>query len=863
MNAIYKLWFAKGRQTRPAQSQSDRQIKRLQGTWIGAISTAALLSFTWIPNSYVRMVSWPYCLWWQIALLGFVGWGIWIARQFDRPLHLLGFRLDTIVLLIAISNGLATLNAEFPLVAPSNFLLLCSYGVVLYVLANWLRQSPSLQAHLWFGLVLTGTITHAISLALWRPTTDMWSSHNFYAAIRNPLPLGHHNFVGGYCLLLLPITVGFVLCQHGWRRWIGYGAIALNALALYASGSRGALIGFLALLLIALPLYLILQTHRTKKHWIIGLLLSLLTIGLLFSNPRIRSLATFNPGSNATAFSIEQIADGPGKDRLIMLQAGQRIFQTHPLLGIGPGNLSRVYNLYRPSQAGSGLELVQQLHNTPAQILTESGILGFSAYLLWIGWLLKLGITLYKKELTLPDRILLYSIGASWFGYSVSSLSDYQLENVGIASTLVITSALLIHLVHTYTLSFAPAPTDAPSPDMFSRGMLSKRTRRLFSLGLMLFASVWLQTWARIDVGFYLANAAQQDIESYNLADADRKWLAASQLVPWDPTYAALSAEQLISAIATVEDSEQQKTLSEAAIASLHTTLRAAPNDAWFNQNLAVLLLPTGPAEAEEFARKAALLAPRSQHYTYYTLGLSYLRQGKRDQATTAFILEAIANPQFLTDPLWKTSDLSGFLPAVTDRTLTAWQQILSSTAPNSAQYAWLYQQIAIAQWWNQQPTSVDFTVLSPFIQVVFHTDDNPAQALTLLEPIAHNNPKVALLQAWLSPDQYLTPLLNSSEITPEETQTLTENIQTHRNLRHWLTSITQPITLPQRYGLTFAYRNSAANNIHTILIAPGPTTTPLTNQLNLFPPPPREFAQLDQKLVEIASQSLSPTSPT
>lgn len=842
MHVIYKLWFAKDR---PIQNKTEQTAECWQGTWIGTVAMGAILSFTWLPNSYVRMASWPYCLWWQIAFLALVSWGIWLARQFDRPLQLLGSRLDVIVLLIAISNGLATLNAEFPQVASSNFLLLCSYGIVLYVLANWLRHSPLLKMHLWFALVLIGTVTHIISLSLWRPTTDMWSSQNFYAAIRNPFPLGHHNFVGGYCLLLLPITTGFVMGQQGWRRWVGYSAIALNALALYASGSRGALVGFLALLLIALPLYFFLQPHKTKKQWIVGLLLGLITIGLLFSNPRIRALATINPAAESAGFSIEQIADGPSKDRLFMLQAGQRIFSTHPLLGVGPGNLSRVYNLYRPSQAGSGLELVQQLHNTPAQILAESGILGFSAYLLWIGWLLKLGITLHKKALTPPDRTLLHSIGASWFAYCVSSLSDYQLENIGIASTLVVTSALLIHLTHTYM----------PSPKA-----LSKRTRRLLSLGLMLFASLLIQTWARTDAGFYLAKAAQKDVESYNLADADSKWLAASKLVPWDPTYSALSADQLISVIATAEDTEQQKTLSSAAIASLRTTVAAAPNDAWFNQNLAVLLLPTDPAEAEQLARQAALLAPRSQHYTYYTLGRAYFAQGKHDQAATSFVLEAIANPEFLTAPLWESRGLSALLPIVVTRTITAWQQILQSTAPSSAQYTWLRQQIAIAQWWHHQPNSIDSSTLSPLTQVILKTDKDPAKALALLEPIT-DNPKVTLLQAWLSPDQYLTPLLNSSETTPEETQTLKDNIQTNRNLRYWLTSITQPITLPQRYGLTFAYRNSAANNIRNILLAPGPTTSPLIDQLNLFPSPPREFSQLDQKLVEIASQLPPPKS--
>ena len=91
--------------------------------------------------------------------------------------------------------------------------------------------------------------------------------------MRNSLPLGHHNFVGGYCLLLLPIVIGLTLVQEGKIPWLGYGAIALNALSLYASGSRGALLGAIALTIVASLLNLISHPPKTKKHWIIcGLL---------------------------------------------------------------------------------------------------------------------------------------------------------------------------------------------------------------------------------------------------------------------------------------------------------------------------------------------------------------------------------------------------------------------------------------------------------------------------------------------------------------------------------------------------------------------------------------------------------------
>ena len=105
-------------------------------------------------------------------------------------------------------------SRHFKAVAGLNFLLLTSYGIVLYLTVNWLHHTPLLKARLWLALTVTGTLTHLISLAFWRPNRAMWISGDFYTAIRNALPLGHHNFVGGYCLLLLPLVTGICIYSN-------------------------------------------------------------------------------------------------------------------------------------------------------------------------------------------------------------------------------------------------------------------------------------------------------------------------------------------------------------------------------------------------------------------------------------------------------------------------------------------------------------------------------------------------------------------------------------------------------------------------------------------------------------------------
>ncbi|MBE9063602.1 O-antigen ligase family protein [cf. Phormidesmis sp. LEGE 11477] len=848
------------------RSGYSREAVGWQGAWLGMTGLLALFSFSWLPNSYLLMVGWPYCLWWQAAFVLLVGWGVWMSRQFARPLSLLGHHLDWIASIFAVGGGLSVVTAQFRTVAGLNFLLFISYGLVLYISVNWLRQSPNLVKKLWSALVITGTLTNVISIAFWRPTLAMWTSQNFYAAIRNPWPLGHHNFVGGYCLLLLPLVVGLTLTQVGKWCWIGYGAIALNAIALYISGSRGALLGVTALGMLCLVFFLANYHLPAYKKWMIAGLLCSLLIGIFFSNPRVRSLASQFP-TTSRQISIEHIADGPTKDRLFMLKAGQNIFRDHPVLGVGPGNLSRIYARYRPIEAGSGLELVQQLHNTPAQVLAELGIVGFSAYLLWIGALLKIGISLHRKIIAKEkveeaaeksDRILLYSIGSSWFAYSISSLTDYQLENIGITTTLVITAALLIALADQYLVNDCAPP-------------ISHHYRRLIGLFLLLYLSLTIQAWARVDASFYLASAADRDIQNYRFADADTEWEKASLLMPSDPTFAALSAQQLVTLAKQSTTLANRKTLIEEAIDSLKAAVKASPNDAWLNQNLAVLLLETQPDQARQYLHHVVALLPRGQYATYYTLGHAYLNQNQPAQASIAFTLESLANPSFLTDPIWKQPLLSEYLPAVLDQTLAIWQSILARIPPDSIQYRWLNRQIILTKWWFRQSVSTDeIKSLRPEHQAVVELSSTAGQdtqkRLAVLTEVlssqditsAEQVSRLSLLRAWVDPEQYLSDVLEEGSLTKAEKQLLIKDIQTHQNLREWLISINSPKADKVRHGLAFAYRNRFANDITQILSADGLSDSYLLDQLNLFSAPPREFSQLDREIADLSDRELA-----
>lgn len=123
----------------------------------------------------------------------------------------------------------------------------------------------------------------------------------------------------------------------------------------------------------------------------------------------------------------------------------------------------------------------------------------------------------------------------------MSSLTDYQLENIPIAGTLVALVVVLLRLADAYGLP--PAP-------------VLPRQRRLASLALWTWIGLLFYVWLpfTLTVGFgALADGAFYR-QQLNLADS--RWHKATILSPWDPTAAAVASETLYKLDAVLGDSE-------------------------------------------------------------------------------------------------------------------------------------------------------------------------------------------------------------------------------------------------------------------------------------------------------------------
>ena len=804
-----------------------------------------MVVMAWLPHSYLRMVGWPWALVWQVGFLAIALWLITQLRQLDRPFRPLGYGLDWAVAATGVSLIICSLASDFRAVALWNVVLASFYLLALYGGVNWVRQTQVAMTHLAAAIAGTFLGTAVISLALWRPGAESGIDNEFYQALRNAMPFGHHNFVGGYFALALPVVLACAVAFKGWLRWLAVAATALTGIALYVSGSRGALLGVLVWLLVAIAIFVVGPSAKGRpRRLAIGGLGLAVVVAVALSNPRVRSLLGSLNVANPSGFVVQ---DGPLLDRYFLAKIAANILRDRPLVGVGPGVMSRVSNLYRPIEAGLGVDHSQQLHSTPFQVVGELGLLGLGVYLLWLVLVVRLWLRLHRTVQDHTQRWLLYGAGGGLLAYGISSLTDYQLENIGISMALV---ALLGGLLYIADRADLPLPQPVNSP-----------TRRYLSLGLLAWLVIAGYLWLMADLGFWHGDRALHQARQGDVAASLQHLSSAAALVPWDPTYHALLGQEIYGLLPQVPPEEQaaarQDMLSHSAAATA-----IAPNDAWFNHNLAVLLLSQNPAAAQAYSQRAVQLFPRNGSLSRYLLGQTYLAQGQTDAAVTAFSLEGVGNPEFLTLPLWRQEPLAPLQASVLDQSLAHHQAVLEATSPAAPGYATLYDQTALVRWWYQRPILIaESGPLRPITQALLATDQSLEAALAIVNQALAQSPQdqgLLLLRAWLQPAEFAQPYFEQANLPPAEQAQLAESLTNYRDLRSWLTAFGIPIQRTGRSLLGLTYRNRYAQNINFIAPLDSLDRWVIPELLGLFVEFPREFVTLDQTVETLQVEQLN-----
>jgi O-antigen ligase len=192
----------------------------------------------------------------------------------------------------------------------------------------------------------------------------------------------------------------------------------------------------------------------TRSAWVgvtvaVTLLLVLKNVKLLWILPVVAALFfVMAPERIASRFySIFDLHDPTSRDRVAMLREGRSMIEDHPVTGVGPNMVQRLYAQYRDPEA---VEKVNpHLHNVPMQIAAERGL---PALAIWTLFLAIAGVDLWRKLKTSRHRFLAAGGLAAIAGMLAAGLFEY---NFGDSEFLMLFLVMI-------TLPFAADRTDLP-----------------------------------------------------------------------------------------------------------------------------------------------------------------------------------------------------------------------------------------------------------------------------------------------------------------------------------------------------------------------------------------------------------------
>jgi O-antigen ligase len=183
--------------------------------------------------------------------------------------------------------------------------------------------------------------------------------------------LSHYMTYSGILMLVICAAVARLIFGSHNRIWP---ALVMPALivALSLTFTRNAWIGAC----VAVGLLLVLKDFRLSGLLpvVVAALVILAPEGLLN-----RLTSTFNA------------QDPANQDRFAMIEIGARMVRDHPLTGVGPNMVPRLYAQYRPDYAVNPVN--PHLHNVPLQIAADRGLPALAA---WIWFIVAVTVALFR-----------------------------------------------------------------------------------------------------------------------------------------------------------------------------------------------------------------------------------------------------------------------------------------------------------------------------------------------------------------------------------------------------------------------------------------------------------------------------------
>jgi O-antigen ligase len=280
-------------------------------------------------------------------------------RAFARKSLELAWPEGCLLLTFLAAGALSSLTALWPRLAAESVLDLLKMSFVFFFIVNCANTERRLRGVIW-TLVVGGLLPAVGTLNNYLQGNLVEGRAAWIGTFANPNELAYS------LVILLPLAAYLAADLDLMPRLAVLGIVLTFVAAILVSFSRGGLLALVAVL----GLY-------AWRKWSIalqGLMLLIVVAGLILAAQFWSRGEGFQHLSQDLSF----------QQRIATMQVGMAMFADHPLFGVGLGCSAIAWPLYAPEGLYTRGALVT--HNTFLQALGETGIVGFTLFILFIGF---------------------------------------------------------------------------------------------------------------------------------------------------------------------------------------------------------------------------------------------------------------------------------------------------------------------------------------------------------------------------------------------------------------------------------------------------------------------------------------------
>jgi hypothetical protein len=603
-----------------------------------------------------------------VATLGFIPW----VSNAEQPWGLLAFRVLGLAALAATALlsarghsigrwGARAVSASVVLAAATLLSAILSVHRgksleamlnVLAILGLFLAAALLIRGARQIRIVAALEVFAAVPVALlgiaqhFRP--DLIPADNSYPG-RALGPFGQPNRLGGYLIAAIPLAVALAFAVHDRAlRLALLLAVLVLAFSLVTTYSRGAWIGLGAGLL-ALATLLVRWPALRPEPALAAVAAALILLPVLFALPSIAARLTPR-ASNQPAWNlpIDPEREGSGAMRRAVWSGALAATAARPVLGWGVGAFREAFDRSKSATLrrleAEGGRTADQAHGYFLETLSERGVLGLAAFVLFAGVILAGGIAALGTGAPAEVRLLSAGLFASIAALLAHALFEDNLSLAAHGAVFAVNAGLLT----------AAAPRSAASA--------ARSPRRVAALAGVAVALLAIGASAVSATAASSALDGRDALRAGALSTGLASYSRAAKIASWDDRY-ALGAAGAARALAASDPDRAQARLVDAE-AYYRQAIAANPSDPVTRHELARLYLENPGRFGDRGVRLAIteLEAALAQN-PYYAeirndLGVALVRTGDDAGAAEAFRAASTGRRAFV-DPLLNLAALA------------------------------------------------------------------------------------------------------------------------------------------------------------------------------------------------------------